>query len=118
MTGEPDFRGGGGEGLAALPNVPAGLRFVWESRRTVVVLGLISRVIASLVPPALFWVTKLIIDTIYRLVTTHQPAGARLWWLVAAEFGIAVTAGVLNRIIDYLDVLLAGKNTHHVRVRG
>ena len=90
---------------------------MWESGRTVVVLGLISRVIASLVPPALFWVTKLIIDTIYRLVTTHQPAGARLWWLVGAEFGIAVIAGILNRAIDYLDALLAGKYMHHVSVR-
>jgi ATP-binding cassette, subfamily B, bacterial len=117
MTGEPDFRGGWRERFAALRNVPAVLRFVWESGRTVVVLGLISRVIASLVPPALFWVTKLIIDAIYRTVTTHQPAGARLWWLVAAEFGIAVTAGVLNRIIDYLDALLAGKYTHHVSVQ-
>jgi ATP-binding cassette subfamily B protein len=90
---------------------------VWESGRTVVVLGLISRVIASLVPPALFWVTKLIIDAIYRIVTTHQPAGARLWWLVGAEFGIAVTAGVLNRGIDYLDALLAGKYTHYVSVQ-
>ena len=117
MTGGPDFRGGWRERFAALRNVPAVLRFVWESGRTVVVLGLISRVIASLVPPALFWVTKLIIDTIYRIVTIHQPAGARLWWLVAAEFGIAVTAGVLNRIIDYLDALLAGKYTHHVSVQ-
>jgi ATP-binding cassette, subfamily B, bacterial len=117
MTGEPDFRGGWRERFAALRNVPAVLRFVWESGRTVVVLGLISRVIASLVPPALFWVTKLIIDTIYRLVTTHQPAGARLWWLVGAEFGIAVIAGILNRAIDYLDALLAGKYMHHVSVR-
>jgi ATP-binding cassette subfamily B protein len=83
----------------------------------VVVLGLISRVIASLVPPALFWVSKLIIDTIYRILTTHQPAGARLWWLVATEFAIAVAAGVLNRLIDYLDALLAGKYMHHVSVR-
>ena len=117
MTGEPDFRGGWRERFAALRNVPAVLRFVWESGRTVVVLGLISRVIASLVPPALFWVTKLIIDAIYRIVTTHQPAGARLWWLVGAEFGIAVTAGVLNRVIDYLDALLAGKYMHYVSVQ-
>src|ERR1700686_5360731 len=117
MGKSAELRGGWRERFSALRNVPAVLRFVWESGRTVVVLGLISRVIASLVPPALFWVTKLIIDTIYRLVTTHQPAGARLWWLVAAEFGIAVTAGVLNRIIDYLDALLAGKYTHHVSVQ-
>jgi ATP-binding cassette subfamily B protein len=117
MTGEPEFRGGWRERLSALRNVPAVLRFVWESGRTVVVLGLISRVIASLVPPALFWVSKLIIDTIYRILTTHQPAGARLWWLVGTEFAIAVAAGVLNRLIDYLDALLAGKYMHHVSVR-
>lgn len=88
-----------------------------ESGRTVVVLGLIFRVIAALLPPALFWVSKLIIDTIQRVVTTHQPVGARLWWLVGAEFALAVSAGVLGRVIDYLDALLAGKYTHHVSVR-
>jgi ATP-binding cassette subfamily B protein len=117
MSGEPEFRGGWRERFSALRNVPAVLRFVWESGRTVVVFGLISRVIASLLPPALFWVSKLIIDTIYRLLTNHQAAGNRLWWLVGTEFALAVTAGVLNRIIDYLDALLAGKYTHHVSVR-
>jgi ATP-binding cassette, subfamily B, bacterial len=83
----------------------------------VVILGLIARVIASLLPPALFWVSKLIIDTIYRVLTTNYPVGARLWWLVGIEFAIAVAAGVLGRAIDYLDVLLAGKYTHHISVR-
>jgi ATP-binding cassette subfamily B protein len=50
-------------------------------------------------------------------VTTHQPTGTRLWWLVGAEFAIAVLAGLLNRAIDYLDALLAGKYMHHVSVR-
>jgi ATP-binding cassette subfamily B protein len=117
MGEKPEFRGGWRERFSALRNVPAVLRFVWESGRTVVVLGLITRVIASLLPPALFWVSKLIIDTIFRLITTHQPAAARLWWLVAAEFAIAVAAGALGRVIDYLDALLAGRYTHHVSVR-
>ncbi len=117
MGEHPEFRGGWRERFSALRNVPAVLRFVWESGRTVVVLGLISRVLASLLPPALFWVSKLIIDTIFRLITTHQPAGKRLWWLVAVEFALAVSAGILSRIIDYLDALLAGRYTHHVSVR-
>lgn len=117
MAGEPEFRGGWRERFAALRNVPAVLRFVWESGRLVVVLGLISRVIAALLPPALFWVSKLIIDAIVHIVTTHQPIGHRLWWLVAAEFALAVAAGILSRGIDYLDSLLAGKYTHHVSVR-
>ena len=117
MSGKPNFWEGWRERLAALRNVPAVLRFVWESGRTVVVLGLVARVIASLLPPALFWVSKLIIDTIYRILTTHQAVGPRLWWLVGLEFAIAVSTGILSRIIDYLDALLAGKYTHHVSVR-
>lgn len=117
MSGEAEFRGGWRERLTALRNVPAVLRFVWESGRTVVVLGLLSRVVASLLPLALFWVSKLIIDTIYRILTTHQPIGSRLWWLVATEFGIAVAIGILGRLIDYLDALLAGKYMHHISVR-
>jgi len=116
MSGEPEFRGSWRERVSALRNVPAVLRFVWESGRLVVVLGLIARVISALLPPALFWVSKLIIDTIVRVVTTHQPAGSRLWWLVAAEFALAVAGGILGRGIDYLDALLAGKYTHHISV--
>jgi ATP-binding cassette subfamily B protein len=117
MSGEPEFMGGWRERFSALRNVPAVLRFVWESGRTVVVFGLISRVIAALLPPALFWVSKLIIDAIVHIVTTRQAVGTRLWWLVAAEFALAVAGGVLGRVIDYLDALLAGKYTHHVSVR-
>ncbi len=117
MGENAELRGGWRERFSALRNVPAVLRFVWESGRTVVVLGLITRVVASLLPPALFWVSKLIIDNIFRLITTHQPPGPRLWWLVAAEFALAVSAGVLGRVIDYLDALLAGRYTHHVSVR-
>lgn len=114
---EQEFWGGWRERLSALRNVPAVLRFVWESGRAVVILGLVSRVIVSLLPLALFWVSKLIIDTIFRIITTHQSAGARLWWLVALEFGLAVMIGVLGRVIDYLDTLLAGKYMHYISVR-
>src|ERR1700683_1997413 len=117
MTEERKVGGGWRERFSALRNVPAVLRFVWESGRMVVVLGLIARVIASLLPPALFWVSKLIIDTIYRILTTHQPIGTRLWWLVAGEFLLAGSTSVLGRVIDYLDALLAGRYMHHVSVR-
>ena len=117
MSGVAEFKGSWRERFSALRNLPAVLRFVWESGRAVVVLGLIARVIAALLPPALFWVSKLIIDTIVHINGTHQPAGTRLWWLVAAEFALAVTTGILGRAIDYLDALLAGRYMHHVSVR-
>jgi ATP-binding cassette subfamily B protein len=117
MNNRPDFWSGWRDRLSALRNVPTVLRFVWESGRTAVVLGLVSRIIASLLPPALFWVSKLIIDNIFRTVTTHQPISSRLWWLVAAEFSIAVSMGLVGRLIDYLDALLAGKYMNYISVR-
>jgi len=117
MSEEQKSRTGLGERLAALRNVPAVLAFVWESGRIVVMLGLAARVVAAFLPPALFWVSKLIIDDIFHILTTHRPADARLWWLVAAEFALAIMAGLITRLIDYLDLLLAGRYTHYVSVR-
>jgi len=117
MNNRTEFWSGWRDRFSALRNVPTVLRFVWESGRTVVVLGLVSRIVASLLPPALFWVSKLIIDNIFRIVTTHQPISNRLWWLVAAEFAIAVFMGLVGRLIDYLDALLAGKYMNHISVR-
>jgi len=117
MAGEPNLKGAWGERFAALRNVPAVLHLVWESGRLVVTLGLVFRLVLALLPIALLWVTKLIIDIIVRAVSTHQPATNHLWWLVAAEFGLAVFNSMLSRIIDYLDALLADKYTRHVSIR-
>jgi ATP-binding cassette subfamily B protein len=90
---------------------------VWEAGRTVVTLGLVFRVVASFLPIALLWITKLIIDGIVHAFTTHQPVTSGLWWLVAAEFGLAVLSSILGRTIDYLDTLLAEKYMRHVSIR-
>ncbi|MGC2478373.1 MAG: ABC transporter ATP-binding protein, partial [Candidatus Sulfotelmatobacter sp.] len=92
------------------------LRIVWESGRTVVVLGVVFRVVASVLPLGLLWITKLIIDILVRAHTTHEPVGTRLWWLVAAEFSLAVFGSVVSRGVDFLDALLADKYTRHVSV--
>jgi ATP-binding cassette, subfamily B, bacterial len=105
------------ERLAALRNVPPVLGIVWESAPGVVAGGLIFRVFASLLPMGLLWITKLIVDGIVNAVSTHHPVQPRFWWLVAAEFGLAVLGTILTRIIDYLDSLLADKYTRHVSIR-
>ena len=117
MKTQAEFWGSWRERFSALRNVPTVLRFVWESGRAVVILGLVSRVIASLLPPALFWVSKLIIDTIYKILTAHQPIGTRLWWLVALEFGLASLAAVLVRLINFCDVVLADKYSRHISTK-
>jgi ATP-binding cassette, subfamily B, bacterial len=117
MAVQQNFAKAWRERLSALRNVPAVLRIVWESGRTVVTLGLLFRLVASVLPLGLLWITKLIIDGIVHAVTTHQPVPTQLWWLVAAEFALAVFNSILSRIIDYLDALLADKYTRHVSIR-
>jgi ATP-binding cassette, subfamily B, bacterial len=117
MAGEPNLKGAWRERFAALQNVPSVLRLVWESGRLVVTLGLIFRLVLALLPIALLWVTKLIIDLIVYSRTANQPVTNHLWWLVVAEFSLAVFAGMLSRTIDYLDALLADKYTRHVSIR-
>jgi ATP-binding cassette subfamily B protein len=74
-------------------------------------------VIAALLPVALTWIPKLIIDILVRLMSTHGPIPSRLWWLVLAEFGLAVASSIVTRMIDYADSLLANKYTRHVSIQ-
>jgi ATP-binding cassette subfamily B protein len=104
------------ERLSALRNVPPVLRIVWQAGPVVVTLGLIFRLITSLLPIATLWITKLIIDGIVHAKSSHQPVPSSLWWLVTAEFGIAIFGSALNRVVDFLDALLADKYTRYVSI--
>ncbi len=117
MDEAKDFRSGWQERLSALRNIPPVLKIVWESGSTVVSLGLFFRLISSLLPIAVLWITKLIIDSIVRIVSGHQAVPRSLWWLVAAEFGVAIFGSLIARGTDYLDALLADKYTRHVSIR-
>jgi ATP-binding cassette, subfamily B, bacterial len=116
MEAQNGFRGAWQERLTALRNVPPVLRIVWESGPAIVVFGLLFRLLGSVLPIALLWITKLIIDGIVASVSHHQPVPPRFWWLVVGEFGVAIVAGVLSRAIDFLDALLADRYTRHVSV--
>src|SRR5262249_31456854 len=89
---------------------------VWQSGPTVVGFGLFFRLLSSLFPLALIWVTKLIVDGIVRAISTHHPIQPKFWWLVTAEFSLAILTAIVSRAIDYTDSLLADKYTRHVSV--
>ena len=104
------------ERLSALRNLPPVLKIVWDSGPIVVSLGLIFRLITALLPVGILAVTKLIIDSIVHASAVHQPVQPRFWWLVVAEFVLAVLITILTRVIDYLDSLLADRYTRHVSI--
>ena len=104
------------ERLSALRNVPPVLKIVWQSGPAVVAFGIVARIIAALLPVALGYIPKLIIDILEHSLRTHEPVAQRLWWLVGAEFGLAVLSSIVTRLIDYSDALLANKYTRHVSI--
>lgn len=116
MTEPRGFWSGWEERLTALRNVPPVLRIVWESGPTVVTLGIVFRVLSSVLPIGLLWIAKLIIDAIVHALQSDQPVAPRFWWLVGGEFALAVCGGMLARAVDYLDSLLADNYTRHVSV--
>jgi len=117
MAEQASYWSGWHERISALGNVPAVLKIVWDSGPAVVIFGLVSRLFSSLLPVVLLWITKLIVDRIVHAVSTHQPVQPGFWWLVAAEFFLAVLNSILLRSIDYSDSLLADKYTRHVSIR-
>jgi len=70
---------------------------------------LVFRLVSSLTPLAALWITKLIIDRIAHALSSHEPMPRLFWWLVGAEFAIAIVGSILGRTIDYLDALLGGQ---------
>ena len=117
MAGQESFWSSWRERLQALRNVPPVLKIVWESGRLVVVLGLVFRLLVSMLPIAIPYITKLIIDAIIQSHANHQPVPKYFWWLVAAEFTLAVLASIFSRVIDYLNSLLADKYVRHVSIQ-
>jgi ATP-binding cassette subfamily B protein len=102
--------------LQALKNVPPVLRIVWDSGPSVVILGLLLRVAVSLVPVSTAWVTDLIIDRVNAIAHHQAVITAQLWWLAAAEFGLAIAGNLISRAIDYYDAVLADRYTRHVSI--
>src|SRR5580698_10181396 len=84
------------ERLRSLRNVPPVLRILWDSGSTVVVWGLILRVLVAVLPFAIAKVAQFIITDIAN-VLRGQELAARFWTLVSAEIGLNVFLGLITR---------------------
>ena len=104
------------ERLRSLRNVPPVLRILWDSGATVVVWGLILRVIVAVLPFAIAKVAQFIITDIAN-VLRGEVLAPRFWVLVGSEIGLNVFMGLITRAIDYSDSLLANRYTQYVSVR-
>ncbi len=105
------------ERLSALRKIPPVLRMVWTCAPEVVVLGTAARVVVSVIPVSLLWVTRIIIDAIDHHVWYHTALPHAFWYLVALEFALAGLSAMLGRVLSYFDTVLADKFTRHISTR-
>jgi ATP-binding cassette, subfamily B, bacterial len=110
------FWGGWRERIRALRNVPALLRIVWESGSAVVSAGFVCRILGALVPLAMLWISKQILDGVQARFNGN-PLPENFWVLVGAEAVLAAVGAILGRAAGFFDSLLADRFTRHVSVR-
>ena len=109
------------ERLEALQHVPPLLRLVFETHRGYTVAILLLRAIRSLIPVAVLWIGKLIIDGVVAGVAIVRAGGTPDWWhlagLVGLELGIAVVGEGLARLSSLLESLLGDLFANRLSVR-
>jgi ATP-binding cassette subfamily B protein len=109
------------EQLSALQYVPPLVRLVFQTHRGYTVAILVLRAIRSLIPVAVLWVGKLIIDGVIAAAATAHAGGVPDWWhlggLVGIELGIAVVGEGLARLSSLLESLLGDLFANRLSVR-
>src|SRR6267378_2330246 len=117
----PDVPPTWGERLAALRHVPPLVRLVFQTHRGYTIAILVLRAIRSLIPVAVLWIGKLIIDAVIAGVATVHAGGTPDWWhlagLVGLELGIAVVGEGLARLSSLLESLLGDLFANRLSVR-
>ncbi len=116
------------ERFQAMRNLPPFLRQVWQTSPALASASLGLRLIRALLPVAMLYVGKLIIDAALHL-SQHEagfpPFGQALssgllnplLGLLALEFGLAIVSDLLGRAVNYADSLLSELFTNVTSVR-
>ena len=116
------------ERVGALRNLRPFLRMVWEISPALTLASATLRFVRALLPVATLYVGKLIIDEVIALAGAGGAPGnwtswlagdapRMLWTLLAVEFGLAVLADVLGRVVSLIDALLAERYSNATSIR-
>jgi len=94
------------ERLQALKHLPRLFRLVWSTEPRFVVIILVLRVLRAVVPLAVLWLGKLIVDEVVTSVTRGGASWERLGLLLGAELLVAVLGEALSRASALYESLL------------
>lgn len=105
------------ERFAALGNLPAFFRLVWQVSPGLFLGNALLRLIRAAIPAATLYVGKLIIDHVVALARHNQIDTHQLWWLVGLEFGLAILSTTVGRAVALMDSLLGDLFANQTSVR-
>ena len=114
--------------LGALRTLPPFLALIWRTSPALTAATLALRLVRALLPVAVLFLGKLIIDEVLHLSQQpDHPADAAGWiasglllrlaGLLLAELGLAVLTDVLGRVVSLVDALLAERFTNASSIR-
>ena len=103
--------------LASLRNIRPLLGMVWDTSPALVSITTALRLVRALLPLAMLWVSKLILDSVVAWIKRGNGDSAGLWKLVALELGLAVLSDLLARANSLADSLLGDRFTNRISVR-
>jgi ATP-binding cassette subfamily B protein len=105
------------ERLRSLGNVRPMLGIVWRTSPPLVLASTVLRLARALMPLALLWVSKLILDAVVARISRATGTLEGIWHLVALELALAIASDVLGRANTLCDSLLGDRFTNRISVR-
>ena len=113
--------------FSAMRNIAPFLREIWGTSKPMTLASIGIRLIRAFLPIATLYIGKLIIDEAVRLLglgvaqelTDAWRAGQldHLLLLLGLEFGLAILADLLGRMVAYVDTLLSERFTNATSIR-
>jgi len=103
--------------ILSLRNLKPILQIGWKTGPRVVLANISLRLVSALIPVAMLWVGRLIIDRVVSAANHTQPAPGSMWLLLGLEFGLALLNNLVWRAMDYYDVRLIDQFTRDISLR-
>ncbi|MCF8238713.1 MAG: ABC transporter ATP-binding protein/permease [Saprospiraceae bacterium] len=94
------------EQFAALRHLPPFLALVWRTHPPLALANLLLRLVKSILPLAILYVGKLILDQVVGMIETPGLDATILWQWVGLELILVFLSDMLNRAINLVDSLL------------
>jgi len=101
----------------ALKYIPRFFIEIWETNRLLFLANALCRLINALMPVALLWVGKLIIDEIVKQAALEVQDLEMLWIYVGIELGLALISDLLGRATGLTDGLLGDLYANRSSIR-